>query len=259
MPAALVRPGVAIAYERTGSGPPLVLVHGITESRHSWDPLVPRLAESFDVLAVDLRGHGRSAKIAPFDVGTLADDLAELLAHLDLRRPHLIGHSLGGVVVSAMAATVDPTSVINVDQPLELSGFHDALAPAVPLIRGTPDEFDGFIASLFASMYGPLPAAEQHRVRAHADADQEVVNGVWSGVIDGPAAELDAVVDAILAGITAPYLSLHGADPGPEYATWLTDRCPTARVEVWPDHGHYPHLVDPERFLARAMAFTTDV
>ena len=48
----------AIAYERTGSGPPLVLVHGITESRHSWAPLIPSLAERFDVVAVDLRGHG---------------------------------------------------------------------------------------------------------------------------------------------------------------------------------------------------------
>ena len=68
-------PGVAIAYERTGSGPPLVLVHGITESRRTWDPLIPSLAERFDVVAVDLRGHGESAKVPPFDVGTLAEDI----------------------------------------------------------------------------------------------------------------------------------------------------------------------------------------
>ena len=257
MPAALVRPGVAIAYERTGAGSPLVLVHGITESRHSWDPLVPRLAERFDVVAVDLRGHGGSVKAAPFDVGTLADDLSELVAHLRLHRPYLIGHSLGGVVVSAMAGTVDPVAVINVDQPLELSGFHAALAPAAPLLRGTAEEFDGFIAALFASLYGPLPVAEQDRIRAHAHADQEVVNGIWGGVIDGPVAELDALMDALLAGITAPYLSLHGIDPGQAYAEWLTARCPTAQFEVWPDHGHYPHLVDPERFLARVTAFAT--
>ena len=61
----------AIAYERTGSGPPLVLVHGITESRHSWDPLTPSLAERFDVVAVDLRGHGESAKVPPFDIQRL--------------------------------------------------------------------------------------------------------------------------------------------------------------------------------------------
>ena len=62
MAAVEVRPGIAIAYERSGSGPPLVLVHGITESRRSWDPLVPLLAEHFDVVAADLRGHGESTK-----------------------------------------------------------------------------------------------------------------------------------------------------------------------------------------------------
>ena len=97
MSAALVRPGVAIAYERTGSGPPLVLVHGITESHHSWDPPIPRLAERFDVVAVDLRGHGKSAEAAPFDVGTLAADLTELTATLGPRRPDLVGHSLARI------------------------------------------------------------------------------------------------------------------------------------------------------------------
>jgi pimeloyl-ACP methyl ester carboxylesterase len=46
---------------------------------------------------------------------------------------------------------------------------------------------------------------------------------------------------------------LHGIDPGPDYAGWLRARVPDAMVEVWPDHGHYPHLVDPERFVARLV------
>ena len=210
MAAVEVCPGVAIAYERSGSGPPLVLVHGITESRRSWDPLVPLLAD-----------HGESTKAAPFDPRTLADDITELVARLRLDRPLLIGHSLGGVVVSAMADAVDPTGVINVDQPLELSGFHTGLAPAAPLIRGTTEEFDGFVAGLFATLYGPLPVAEQDRLRALGRPDQEVVNGIWKVVIDGPVAELDALTDAVLAGVTAPYLSLHGTDPGPDYSAWL--------------------------------------
>jgi pimeloyl-ACP methyl ester carboxylesterase len=109
-------PAADIAYARTGSGPPLVLVHGITESRRTWDPLVPALAERFDVVAVDLRGHGESAKVPPFDVGTLAEDVAELTAALGLERPHLIGHSLGGVVVTAMAAAVEPADVTAPDR-----------------------------------------------------------------------------------------------------------------------------------------------
>jgi pimeloyl-ACP methyl ester carboxylesterase len=44
-------------------------------------------------------------------------------------------------------------------------------------------------------------------------------------------------------------------DPGEGYAAWLTGAVPSAAYELWPDVGHYPHLVDPERFLARLAAF----
>jgi pimeloyl-ACP methyl ester carboxylesterase len=256
MSAVEVRPGVEIAYERTGSGPPLVLVHGITENHHSWDPLVADLARSFDVVAVDLRGHGASSVVAPFDFETFADDLVSVVALLHLEHPYLVGHSLGGVVVTALAGRVASAGVINVDQPLELRAFQAAIAPAVPLVRGTDEEFQGFIAMLFASMYGELPAAEQARITGLRRPDQTVANGIWSVVIDDPPEALDVLADAMLGGVTVPYLSLHGIDPGPGYAPWLTARCPSAQVEVWPAQGHYPHLVDKERFLARVAAFT---
>jgi pimeloyl-ACP methyl ester carboxylesterase len=52
-----------------------------------------------------------------------------------------------------------------------------------------------------------------------------------------------------------PYLALFGIDPGPGYAEWLARRVPGAVVETWEDHGHYPHLVDPDRFVDRIVAF----
>jgi pimeloyl-ACP methyl ester carboxylesterase len=55
--------------------------------------------------------------------------------------------------------------------------------------------------------------------------------------------------------VTAPVLSLHGIDPGPDDIAWLTGLVPSVEVEVWADHGHDPHLVDPSRFLARVEAF----
>ena len=59
MPAIEVSPGITISYERTGSGPSMLLVHGITESHHSWDPLVPALAEHFDVAAHEPPRRGK--------------------------------------------------------------------------------------------------------------------------------------------------------------------------------------------------------
>jgi len=60
--------------------------------------------------------------------------------------------------------------------------------------------------------------------------------------------------------VTVPLLSLHGLDAGPDYAAWLAARIPTATVEVWTDEqgrplGHHPHLMAPERFVARVREF----
>ncbi len=58
--------------------------------------------------------------------------------------------------------------------------------------------------------------------------------------------------------VRCPYLAIHGIDPGPAYAAWLTGLIPTATVEVWEGLGHYPHLVDPDRFVRRLEEFWTD-
>ena len=67
--------GTRIEYAESGTGPALVLVHGITENHHAWDPIVPALEEQWRVVAVDLRGHGESERHAPYDPVTLATDV----------------------------------------------------------------------------------------------------------------------------------------------------------------------------------------
>jgi pimeloyl-ACP methyl ester carboxylesterase len=54
-----------------------------------------------------------------------------------------------------------------------------------------------------------------------------------------------------------PYLSLFGVDPGPQYAQWLAGYIDGAAIEVWQDHGHYPHLVDPAQFNERVRSFVS--
>jgi pimeloyl-ACP methyl ester carboxylesterase len=244
---------VLLSHDRHGAADdaPLVLVHGITESMHSWDPLVAALAETFDVLRVDLRGHGASPGGDGYDPLSLAGDVVETWTAAGFDTPTVVGHSLGGIVVTAAAVLAPTRSVVNVDQPLRLAAFKDGLAPLEPLLRGSRDEFDGALAAVFGSMHGPLPADEVARIGALRRAEPDVVLGIWGTVFSSTADELDATVTALAGGVTVPYLSLHGIDPGPEYHGWLTGLVPTAVVEVWPDHGHYPHLVDPARFLTR--------
>jgi pimeloyl-ACP methyl ester carboxylesterase len=249
-------PDATIDCSVTGSGRSLVLVHGITESRRTWDPLVePLVAAGYRVVAIDLRGHGDSSRTAPYDLATMAGDVGAVLAHEGLDDALLVGHSLGGAVVSAYAAGGPCRGVINVDQPLLLAGFKDTLGQLEPLLTGTTAEFERAIGAIFDQMAGPLAGPGRGRVDDLRRAEQDVVLGVWELVFSASAAELDTVVDGVAGAVTAPYLSLHGIDPGPEYGEWLTSRIATATFEVWADHGHYPHLIDPDRFVRRVVEF----
>ena len=245
-----------LAFEHTGSGPGLILVHGITERGESWRPLVEPLAQHYEVLSVDLRGHGQSRAEPPYDPLTLAADVHETAVSRGLGdAPYLVGHSLGGVVVTAYAAAFPVSAVVNVDQPLRLAAFQQSLAPLAPMLRGTPEEFLAAIDVVFSMMIGPLEADEVARLGTIRRADQDVVMSIWSSVLDSTPEELDAQVDALAGAVHAPYLSLHGIDPGPEYSVWLLERIRHATFEVWPDHGHYPHLADPTGFVDRVRSF----
>lgn len=251
-------PGVSIDYFAAGEGRPLALVHGITESRRTWDPLLaPFIAAGYRVIAIDLRGHGASSKAAPYDLATMAGDIGAVLQVEQADDALVVGHSLGGAVVSAYAAGGPCRGVVNVDQPLALSGFQAVLTDLRPMLTGDPESFQGAITAIFEQMAGPLDGAERWRVDHIRQADQEVVLGVWDLMFSATAEEIDAMVDDLAAAITVPYLSLHGIDPGPGYAEWLIGKIGSATVEVWPDRGHYPHLIEPHRFVERVLAFDT--
>lgn len=96
-----------LAHRRTGTGPPLVLLHALGSSRASWDPVVPALAEHFDVLAVDLPGFGESPPLPPGvepSPGALAAAVAGFLDELGIDRPAVVGNSVGGWVALELAA-----------------------------------------------------------------------------------------------------------------------------------------------------------
>lgn len=247
--------GTTVVYEVIGDGPAVVLVHGLTESRRSWDPLVERLAADHTVVALDLPGHGESDLSAAYDVGALVDAVHAVVDATELVRPLLVGHSLGGWVVTAAAGAVSCRGVINVDQRLELSASRSALAPLEPALRGDAASFRRVISDNLESAWGSLSEPERARVRSCRQARQDVVLAIWAPLFESSPAELEALSRRVASDVTMPYLSLHGEDPGAGYGRWLTEVIPDATVEVWPGAGHYPHLVEPARFVARLRAF----
>lgn len=92
---------VSVAYERSGSGEPLLLLHGIGHHRQAWDPVVSILAVERDVIAIDLPGFGASPGLPddlPYDLTTMAPLLGAFCEAIGVDRPHVAGNSLGGLL-----------------------------------------------------------------------------------------------------------------------------------------------------------------
>ena len=93
-----------IAWERHGSGPPLLLIHGLGYARWGWEPVLPGLAQRFDVVLFDNRGIGESdAPPGPYSVAAMAADAAQVLDEAGIERAHVVGTSLGGMVAEELA------------------------------------------------------------------------------------------------------------------------------------------------------------
>jgi pimeloyl-ACP methyl ester carboxylesterase len=250
--------GTSIAWSRTGAGDPVVLVHGITESAATFEPVTARLAATQEVITLDLRGHGESAGADTYDLAAMAGDVAAVCAAAGVGRPHLVGHSLGGAVVTAAGSMLEVASVVDVDQSLQLDAFKEQLAAAEEMLRD-PAQYQLVVDAMFEMMMGErLSAGEQSRIASLRRADQEVLLGVWELLLTQPVDEIASTVDAALGGYSerdVPYLAIFGLDPGDGYGAWLAERIPGSAVEYWAGHGHYPHLVDPDRFVTRLREF----
>jgi pimeloyl-ACP methyl ester carboxylesterase len=94
----------ALAYEVAGSGPPLILLHGLSGSGRWWGRNVPAFADCFRTYTVDLPGFGQSRGVRWSRLDDIADRLADWLVDEGLSQAHVAGHSLGGAVAARFAA-----------------------------------------------------------------------------------------------------------------------------------------------------------
>ena len=104
--------GARLRYVDQGSGPPVVLVHGILGNvENNWleTGVQPKLSQHFRVIALDLRGHGKSAK--PHDRKLYGQevvlDVIRLLDHLGIKKAHIVGYSMGGRVVGRLLTALN--------------------------------------------------------------------------------------------------------------------------------------------------------
>lgn len=98
--------GAEIAYEKRGSGKPVVLIHGTSGTRHSWRALVSHLSEKHTVVTYDRRGRGKSTDSAEYGLDREVDDAMSVLDAVD-GDPVLFGHSFGGLVALEVARNTE--------------------------------------------------------------------------------------------------------------------------------------------------------
>ena len=102
---------ITLYYEQYGQGQTLVFIHGLGSSARDWEFQVAPLAEHYQVIIFDLRGHGRSDKPAgPYSMSLFAADTAALLRALDSEAAYIVGLSLGGGI--ALQLAVDTPSMV---------------------------------------------------------------------------------------------------------------------------------------------------
>ncbi|MBD3212259.1 MAG: alpha/beta fold hydrolase [Candidatus Lokiarchaeota archaeon] len=96
--------GLELCYTEKGVGSPVVLIHGIGGKKETWNSQIEDLSEYFKVIAVDLRGVGKSDRPdMPYTMEMLADDIAGLMDSLEMDSAHIIGRSLGGMIAQYFA------------------------------------------------------------------------------------------------------------------------------------------------------------
>jgi pimeloyl-ACP methyl ester carboxylesterase len=260
--------GEALACSRDGAGPPLVLLHALGSSRAVWDPVVPALAERFDVLAVDLPGFGDSAPLPP-DVeptpALLAATVAGLLDELGIERPHLVGNSLGGWVAVELAQ-LRPVASLTLLSPAGLWRRETPLycRATLRLTRWACRHAAGALSRLVAHPAGRVLALGQthgHPTRVTPDAARAEIRAM------GTAPGFDATLAATLhrhltAGpaVHAPVTVAFGSRDLvtlPHQSRHLDQLPPGTRSAALRGCGHLPMADDPPAVVAVIAASTS--
>jgi pimeloyl-ACP methyl ester carboxylesterase len=253
--------GARIAFEQEGEGRPLLLLHGLMAHSGFFEKQ-RELAQGFRLIRPDLRGHGASRAAAgggdaELSIERLAQDVAELAAHLGLNDAVAVGWSLGASVLFRLlagpasdrfagAVIVDMTPrVLNEgDWTLGLSG--EVCGARLQAIR---EDFEGFAASAGAAIFAQ-PLRDGSRALAEwagaefARNDPAAVAALWSSLVGSDFRPL-------LARIRQPTLVVHGAHShlyGADTADYLVAALPDATAIPFAESGHAPHLEQAELF-----------
>jgi len=263
----LVLHGHRVAYRCAGSGPVVVLIHGITSSSATWERVMPYLARHFTVIAPDLIGHGGSAKPkGDYSLGAHANGVRDLLVALGHDRATIVGHSLGGGIAMQFSyqfpercerlALVDSGGLGRDVSALLRAATLPGSELVLPFLAATRLLDAGALAGRVLGRLGLRARTDFEEIaRGHAtlsdpDARAAFVHTLRS-VVEPGGQRVDASSKLYLAE-HIPLLLIWGEGDAiipVSHGRATHELVPGSRLEIFTDSGHFPQLDEPQRFL----------
>jgi pimeloyl-ACP methyl ester carboxylesterase len=255
------------AYVKAGSGPVLLLLHGLACDHTTWDPVIGELAKRYTVVAPDLLGHGLSDKPrADYSLGGYANGMRDLLTVLDIDKVTVVGHSFGGgvamqfayqfpertermVLIAAGGLGPEVTALIRLIQTPGWEPFmrvqtqpvlRHVTTAAMRALSRTGHKFTrdlGEAANIVDSWADPRTRfAIRHLVRGVID---------WKG-------QIVTMTDRAYLTETMPMVVIWGRDDQVlpvQHINTAAMLASQAQTTVFPNSGHFPHKDHPDRFV----------
>jgi pimeloyl-ACP methyl ester carboxylesterase len=265
--------GLRTHVAEAGEGEPLVLVHGWPQHWYVWRHLIPRLAESYRVIAVDLRGHGwTDAPADGYEKETMADDVLHLLDAMGLERVRLAGHDWGGMVGFLLALKaphrVERFAAMNTGHPWLEASAKDVLQAYklwYQYLLASPVLGKRVVRRLVEGVYRigvnhdkVTPEEWSHFVDQFREPDRTAaVQQIYRTFL---LREVRAITGGRYAGdrLTVPTVYLHGEhDPviSPERFDPVPAHADDFRLEIVPGAGHFVLDEAPDEVLPRLLGF----
>lgn len=255
--------GTTIAVERTGSGPPLVLVYGNGDVHQFWDAGGVRstFAEHYTVYAIERRGRGQSGDGAVYELEREAEDAAAVVMAID-EPVTLLGHS-GGALYSLEAAlrTDNLHKLILYEPPLQVDDNELDIAEELTEIQTLVDRGENEQALvLFGGDIAGLPPDELDALRS-APTWQEMVDAAHTLPRELAAISEYKFEAARFADMTTPTLLLSGSESPPLYenaTSAVNDALPNSRIATFEGEQHMAMHTAPDRFVDEVLTFISE-
>lgn len=265
--------GHSVAYRQAGSGPVVVLVHGITSSSATWERVMPGLARRFTVIAPDLAGHGESDKPkGDYSLGAHASTVRDLLMALGHERATFVGHSLGGGIVLQLSyqfpercerlVLVDSGGLGREVSLLLRAATLPGSELVLPFLAATRLLDAGArVGDLLGRLGLRVPTDLEEMARGHSTLGDREARAAFvhtlRAVVEPGGQRVDASNRLYLAQ-HIPFLLIWGERDSiipVSHGHAAHEQLPDSRLEVFAHSGHFPQLDEPERFLEVLVDF----